>query len=174
MCRVFGLVVVALAPWAAEAHPCDQEAMTACPFDGGAALGACLTTPSKHEAETALSAECATFVKLHETCAAEFAGGTCGGSAFTDDALLCLTSWMNPADLSPACAGALPAKEEEEVKELSQAQKNKRAARKRAREKAAEEVRQLNEKNAGKTTTKKKRKPRKKKSAGGGGFGDDL
>ena len=26
------------------------------------------------------------FIALHATCAAEFAGGTCGGSAFTDDA----------------------------------------------------------------------------------------
>mmetsp|Transcript_29059 Transcript_29059/g.89930 ORF Transcript_29059/g.89930 Transcript_29059/m.89930 type:complete len:175 (+) Transcript_29059:710-1234(+) len=159
----------------ARAHPCDAEAMTACPFDGGAALGKCLQDPSKHEAATDISAGCQDFIALHTTCSAEFAGGTCGGSAFTDDALLCLTNWMNPADVSADCTAALPAKEEKIEVEVDEATLLKRAKRKRAREKAAEEVRKLNEKNSGKPAKKKPTKKRKKKpSSSGGQFGDDL
>ena len=154
----------------ASAHPCDAEAATACPFDGGAALGVCLTTPSKHEVATTLSPECETFVAMHGACAAEFAGGTCGGSAYTEDAVLCLTSWMSPGDVSAGCAAALPAKEEAVVQELDEATLLKRAKRKRAREKAAEEVRQLNEKNSGKAPPK--RKKRKKKPPTGNMYED--
>ena len=155
----------------ARAHPCDNEAMKACPFDGGKALGACLNDPSKHEEKVEISAECTDFMKLHETCAAEFAGGTCGGSAFTDDALLCLTSWMNPADVSEACAAALPAKEEAKAEEeVDEATLLKRARRKHARKKAAEQVRKLNEKND--KGAKPKKKAKKRKSSGG--YGDDL
>ena len=93
--------------------------------------------------------------------AAEFAGGTCGGSAYTEDAVLCLTSWMSPGDVSAGCAAALPAKEEAVVQELDEATLLKRAKRKRAREKAAEEVRQLNEKNSGKAPPKKKKRKKK-------------
>ena len=166
------LLVVALRALGADGHPCDAEAAAACPFDGGAALGVCLTTPSKHEVETTLSAECEAFVGMHAACAAEFQGGTCGGSAYTEDALLCLTSWMSPADVSAACSAVLPAKKEEVVQELDEATLKKRAARKRAREKAAEEVRQLNEKNSGaapkssKTTAAKRTKKKKKKPTG--------
>ena len=157
---------------AASAHPCDAEAMKACPFDGGKALGACLNDPSKHEEKVEVSSECTDFMKLHETCSAEFAGGTCGGSAFTDDALLCLTSWMNPADVSEACAAALPAKEEAKAEEeVDEATLLKRARRKHARKKAAEQVRKLNEKNDKGAKPKKKAKKRK---ASSGGYGDDL
>mmetsp|Transcript_859 Transcript_859/g.2530 ORF Transcript_859/g.2530 Transcript_859/m.2530 type:complete len:174 (+) Transcript_859:182-703(+) len=169
--RVLALLALAAS---ASGHACDNEAMTACPFDGGAALGKCLQDPAKHEATTELSEECKGFIALHKTCEAEFAGGTCGGSAFTDDAVLCLTSWMNPADLSSECAAALPAKEEKVEAEVDEATLLKRAKRKRAREKAAEEVRKLNEKNSGgsskkKTATKKKRSKKKSEY-----FGDDL
>ena len=47
---------------AASAHPCDNEAMKACPFDGGKVLGACLNDPSKHEEKVEISAECADFM----------------------------------------------------------------------------------------------------------------
>ena len=107
--RTIVLLVATTLLHVASAHPCDAEAMKACPFDGGKALGACLNDPSKHEEKVEISAECTAFMTLHETCSAEFAGGTCGGSAFTYDALLCLTSWMNPADVAAACAAALPA-----------------------------------------------------------------
>ena len=167
------LLILALALAQAAAHPCDPEAQVACPFDGGASLGLCLNNPAKHEVKTELSAECAAFVKLHETCAKEFSGGTCGGSAYSEDAVLCLTSWMNPSDLSDECAGALPKKEEKVERELSDKEKSKKAARKRAREKAAKEVRELNEKNAAKGAAPKK-KPRKRKSPKKGDFGDDL
>merc|ERR1719213_1591130 len=161
--RTIAMLVAALLH-VASAHPCDAEAMKACPFDGGKALGACLNDPSKHEEKVEISAECTTFMQLHETCAAEFAGGTCGGSAFTDDALLCLTSWMNPADVSEACAAALPAEEE-----VDEATLLKRARRKHARKKAAEQVRKLNEKND--KGAKPKKKTKKRKSSGG--YGDD-
>ena len=97
----------------------------------------------------------------HAACAAEFQGGTCGGSAYTEDAVLCLTSWMSPSDVSEGCAAALPAKEEAVVQELDEATLLKRAKRKRAREKAAEEVRQLNEKNSGEAPPKKKKRKKK-------------
>jgi hypothetical protein len=154
-----------------RAHPCDPEAMKACPFDGGKALGVCLSTPAKHEEKVEISAACKDFMQLHETCTAEFAGGTCGGVAFTEDALLCLTSWMNPKDLSEACTAALPKKEEAKEEEVDEATLLKRAKRKHARNKAAEQVRKLNEKNdkkAGKSS-----KPKKKRKSSGG-YGDDL
>ena len=170
--RTIVLLVATTLLHVASAHPCDAEAMKACPFDGGKALGACLNDPSKHEEKVEISAECADFMKLHETCSAEFAGGTCGGSAFTDDALLCLTSWMNPADVSEACAAALPAKEEAKAEEeVDEATLLKRARRKHARKKAAEQVRKLNEKNDKSAKPKKKTKKRK---ASSGGYGDDL
>ena len=170
--RIIVLLVATLLH-VASAHPCDAEAMKACPFDGGKALGVCLNDPSKHEEKVEISAECTAFMQLHETCSAEFAGGTCGGSAFTDDALLCLTSWMNPADVSEACAAALPAKEEaKEEEEVDEATLLKRARRKHARKKAAEQVRKLNEKND--KSAKPKKKAKKRKSTSSGGYGDDL
>ena len=86
--RTIVLLVATTLLHVASAHPCDAEAMKACPFDGGKALGVCLNDPSKHEEKVEISAECTAFMQLHETCATEFAGGTCGGSAFTDDARL--------------------------------------------------------------------------------------
>mmetsp|Transcript_15139 Transcript_15139/g.45870 ORF Transcript_15139/g.45870 Transcript_15139/m.45870 type:complete len:175 (+) Transcript_15139:41-565(+) len=137
------LLLLPLLALQTRAHPCDAEALAACPFEGGAALGACLRDPSKHETATALSAACLDFLTLHERCAANLASGACGGTAYTDDALLCLSQWTKRSELSDDCAPLVP---EPVVKErvLDAAAQKKRDARKRARNKAADEVRAMN------------------------------
>ncbi|KAJ1460813.1 hypothetical protein M885DRAFT_508251 [Pelagophyceae sp. CCMP2097] len=147
---------------AVAAHPCDAEASVACPFDGGASLGICLRNPAKHEAPAEISVECTAFLALHDACKTEFASGTCGGAAYTDDALVCLESWLKPADVTAGCQAALPKKEEKVEVELTADELAKKAKRKRAREKAADEVRNINAKASGKPAPKKK--PTKKAS----------
>ena len=152
MLRVTMLLLLIHETWA---HPCDAEAMSACPFDGGASLGACLQDPAKHESKTELGAECKEWIALHEVCASNLGSGACGGTSFTDDALLCLQQWTKRTDLTAECAEKVP---ELVVKErvLDDAAQKKRDQRKRAREKAAAEVRKLNEQNEASTTKKKK------------------
>lgn len=126
-----------------DGHPCDAEHQKACPFDGGASLGRCLRDPSKHESPTEISSGCQAFLDLHESCESNLISGTCGGTMYTDDALLCLTQWLKKEDLTEECAAALPAEEKKEERVLDEEALAKRERRKRARAKAAEEVRKL-------------------------------
>lgn len=141
-----------------HSHPCDPEAATACPFDGGASLGVCLRDPTKHEAEIEISADCQAFLDLMTKCDVNLASGTCSGTAYTDDAILCLTQWLNKADLTEECKSALPEEKKAEERVLDEEALAKRARRKRARAKAAEEVRKLNEQNAKELDPPKKTK----------------
>merc|ERR1719482_60233 len=97
----------------AAAHPCDPEHGTACPFAAGKEVGECLKDPSKHEEKVTLSAECSSFVALHDACAEEI-DSACSGNAYNDDTMLCLTQWTSPAQLSDGCKAAQPKKEEKE------------------------------------------------------------
>lgn len=153
--------LLALVSRTAWSHPCDPEAATACPFDGGARLGLCLRDPSKHEAETSISAECQAFLDLHDACAENLDSGTCGGTKYSDDTVLCLTQWLNRNDLTDSCKAALPEPEAPKEKVLDEEAQRKRDARKRARAKAADEVRKLSKKQEEEASTKKKKKSKK-------------
>ena len=160
---VFGLLLLASE---SGAHPCDAEGAAACPFDGGKALGACLKDKSQHEVVTELSSDCEAFLKLHDVCAENLASGTCTGTHYTDDAMLCLGQWMKRTELTAECAALVP---EIVVKErvLDDAAIKKRDKRKRAREKAAAQVRKLNEENAeadAPKSSKKKKTSKKSRS----------
>lgn len=154
---IFGAAIV-------HSHPCDPEAAKACPFDGGPSLGVCLRDPTKHEAKTEISAECQAFLDLMNRCDENLASGTCSGTAYTDDAILCLTQWLNKADLTEECKSALPEEKKSEEPVLDEETLAKRARRKRARAKAAEEVRKLNEQRAKEQDPPKKTKTSKAKS----------
>jgi len=59
------------------------------------------------------SGECDAYLKLIEACADDLEQGSVCGTAMTDgDAMPCLILRNKPADLSAACAAALPVKEE--------------------------------------------------------------
>lgn len=161
------MLIVAMLLRGANAHSCDAEAATACPFDGGRALGACLRDPTKHESPTEISAECQVFLDLHTKCETNLASGTCGGTAYTDDAILCLTQWLNKADLTEECKAALPEEKPAEERVLDEEALAKRARRKRARAKAAEEVRKFTEDRARESeeqSAKEQKNKRKKAS----------
>lgn len=155
--------------------PCDPEAATACPFDGGNALGECLRDPSKHDAKTTIGADCQAFLDLHGACGVRPAHrrcpqtpprlasltppppdkcdenlnkNPCEGTAYGPDALLCLTQWTRADDLTAECKAALPVKEPEKERVLDAEAERKRARRKRARAKAAKEVKEINDRNA--------------------------
>merc|ERR1719222_1064228 len=92
-------------------HACDSEQGSACPMEAGAALGACLKDPSKHETKTEVSEGCKAFIALNDACAADIEK-SCAGMAYSDDTMVCLTQWTSASDLSSECAAALPKKEE--------------------------------------------------------------
>merc|ERR1719197_535198 len=148
----------------AAAHPCDPEHGTACPFAAGKAVGDCLKDPSKHEEKVELSAECASFVALHDACAEEI-DSACSGNAYNDDTMLCLTQWTSPAQLSDACKAALPKKAEEKDEEVDAEKAAWRAQRKAAREAAANQMKkeQKKEEKAKKGKKGKKDDGKKKK-----------
>merc|ERR1719411_2295347 len=109
---LLGCLLAQLAPVDAV-HASDSEQGSACPAEAGAALGACLKDPSKHETKTEVSEGCLAFIKINDACTAEIER-SCSGMAYSDDTMVCLTQWTPADTLSPECAGALPKKEEEE------------------------------------------------------------
>ena len=122
-------------------HPCDEEHGTLCPEHGPGTLGTCLKAQ-------ALSDKCKGWVEMHDASEAELKGycgrgcddGPCG---YTNEATYCLTLWMNQDEVSAACKAAFPPPEVKQERVRSEASKKKSAARRAAREAAAERVRRM-------------------------------
>jgi hypothetical protein len=155
------LLLLPLLPRLVAGHPCDAEAASACPFDGGADLGACLKNPAKWEKDAAgldISAGCKDFMALHEKCAGDIEK-SCSGMHFSDDTLICLTQWTTPDRLDAACAAALPKKEDKEEK-VDPEKEAWRAKRKKERQASIDQMKK-EEKKAAKDSKKKKKKSKK-------------
>ncbi|CAJ1389388.1 unnamed protein product [Effrenium voratum] len=88
------------------AHPCEQEVQSACPDRPGSELARCLKDKSEHERPTDITSACADFIALNVACADDIVK-SCDEAFFSDDTSLCLSTWTQPEDLSPKCAGVL-------------------------------------------------------------------
>merc|ERR1719367_869570 len=139
-------------------HACDSEQGTACPSEAGAALGACLKDPAKHENQIEISEGCRAFMSLNDACAEEIKN-SCSGMAYSDDTIVCLTQWTAASDLSEKCREALPKKEEEKDTAVDKEKEAWRNKRKAARQAAADML----EKEKEKPKKRKSRKSKKKK-----------
>jgi hypothetical protein len=62
-----------------------------CPEASGYEVGDCLKKLDSSE----LSAECKSYITLHDACREDIAAH-CAGKEFTGDLLVCLTEWTNP------------------------------------------------------------------------------
>ena len=123
----------------ARGHPCDDEHGSLCPEHGPDGLAGCLAAAKADG--TSISAGCEAWLTMHDACVDDLAKAPCTGTAYGNDAELCLTSWVRKEDLSEACVGGLPAPPEAaEEEEVDEETKNRRAKRKAARKKAAAEV----------------------------------
>mmetsp|Transcript_122125 Transcript_122125/g.390577 ORF Transcript_122125/g.390577 Transcript_122125/m.390577 type:complete len:303 (+) Transcript_122125:28-936(+) len=98
-------------------HPCDAEMQAACPDRPAEEIATCLKNPSEHETPTVLSSECTDFVAMNVACSADIETN-CDEAYFSDDTVLCLTEWTDPARLSDRCksvvAWAVPSKDADE------------------------------------------------------------
>ena len=140
------VVVVAGLVAAARAigHACDDEHGRLCPEHGPTTLGGCLRAQ-----RASLSDGCGAWVAMHDACEAELGGycaracdgETCG---FANEAVACLTMWMDQADVSAECRAMFPPPPVKVERVRSAKSMARSAARKAAREKAAEKVRRLN------------------------------
>ena len=120
--------------------PCDDEYGANCPEEApGPGLASCLRENNPSE-------KCLNFLDLQVACEEDLDSARCTGTAFSADALLCLTSWTPEAELSESCKAALPKKEEKVEKQYSPEEQERRKKRKRARAKAAKEVKNLQKK----------------------------
>merc|ERR1719159_1810744 len=155
------LLLLPLLPRLVAGHPCDAEAASACPFDGGADLGACLKNPAKWEKDAAgldISAGCKDFMALHEKCAGDIEK-SCSGMHFSDDTMICLTQWTTPDRLDAACAAALPKKDTEKEEKVDPEKEAWRAKRRKEREASMEQMKK--EEKKAKKDSKKKKKSKK-------------
>ena len=139
-CLVMRSTALLLALFAvARGHPCDDEHGALCPEHGPDGLAGCLAAAKADG--TSVSAGCEAWLTMHDACVDDLAKAPCTGTAYGNDAELCLTSWVRKEDLSEACVGGLPAPPEAaEEEEVDEETKNRRAKRKAARKKAAAEV----------------------------------
>lgn len=97
-------------------HPCEAEIKSACPDRPGSEIARCLKDDSEHEMPTTISSECTDFIALNVACA-ESIKTYCEEAFFSQDTVLCLTSWIDQDSLPPKCAGvmkwAIPKKDSE-------------------------------------------------------------
>jgi len=164
-CLVMRSTTLLLALFAvARGHPCDDEHGSLCPEHGPDGLPGCLAAAKADG--TSISAGCEAWLTMHDACVDDLAKAPCTGTAYGNDAELCLTSWVRKEDLSEACVGGLPAPPEAaEEEEVDEETKNRRAKRKAARKKAAAEVRKLQEEQAGGGASKSSKKSSSSKSS---------
>mmetsp|Transcript_30088 Transcript_30088/g.82656 ORF Transcript_30088/g.82656 Transcript_30088/m.82656 type:complete len:292 (-) Transcript_30088:223-1098(-) len=98
-------------------HPCEAEVSSACPDRPPSEVGACLKNPSEHENPTTLSSECTDFIALNAACASDIAQ-FCDSAFFSQDTVLCLTTWVDADSLTQKCASvmkwAIPNADDEE------------------------------------------------------------
>ena len=118
----------------ALAHPCDKEHGSFCASESLDTLGSCLSN-----VESA-GDSCKEWLKVQNLCSSDLST-FCGGMAFTDDSMLCLTQWTNVNDLSAQCQAALPKPKEEEEEELDEESLRRKEARKKRRKNRAASVR---------------------------------
>mmetsp|Transcript_47828 Transcript_47828/g.104108 ORF Transcript_47828/g.104108 Transcript_47828/m.104108 type:complete len:287 (+) Transcript_47828:91-951(+) len=88
------------------AHPCEAEISTACPDRPAAEIADCLKKPENHDTVTTLSSECTDFVAINTACSEDI-NKHCDEAFFSEDTVLCLTTWTEPESLSQKCADVL-------------------------------------------------------------------
>merc|ERR1719456_522377 len=118
-------LLVVLAVMASAQIPCDDAYGQHCPEAAGWEVGECL---KKVEAD--LPQDCKNYITMTETCKADIETH-CTGKEYTGDALVCLSDWTKPEQLSAECLAALPKKQSTERK-LSDEEKKKAAKRRKA------------------------------------------
>lgn len=116
-------VIVVIVGQASAQIPCDDAYGANCPEAGGWQVGECLKKVKD------LSADCKSFIALHDACKDDFLAH-CNGKEYTGDAISCLSEWTKPENLSADCLAALPKKETKE-RVLSPEEKKKAANRRK-------------------------------------------
>eukprot|EP00518_Triparma_eleuthera_P002117 CAMPEP_0182465516 /NCGR_PEP_ID=MMETSP1319-20130603/9925_1 /TAXON_ID=172717 /ORGANISM="Bolidomonas pacifica, Strain RCC208" /LENGTH=163 /DNA_ID=CAMNT_0024665289 /DNA_START=72 /DNA_END=560 /DNA_ORIENTATION=- len=139
--------------------PCDSEYGEYCPEMSSYAVGTCI----REKAGSGLSAQCAEYLDVMNACQADI-DTFCNGLEFTGEVMGCLTQWTKPADLSAACAAALPEPPAaKKPREKSEEEKKKAARRRRVRDKAAKMARDQHPQNPDRKNKGEKKKKKKKK-----------
>jgi len=90
----------------ASAHPCETEISSACPTTPPSDMAECLNHPAEHETKTEISSECTDFMALNKACKDDIKKH-CDEAFFTDDTILCLTSWVDKDNLENKCQSVL-------------------------------------------------------------------
>lgn len=112
------LLILSLAKYGLADHPCEAEVQSACPDRPGSEVAGCLKDPSEHENPTTISSECTDFVALNVACSEDIVK-FCEDNHFTQDTILCLSTWTDQESLSSRCVKvmkwAVPKKDEDET-----------------------------------------------------------
>ena len=135
---MFRILLLILAVVSVSAQiPCDDVYGASCPEESGWKVGECIKEAGGY------STACADFIIMSDTCRGDIEEH-CKDMAYTGDLVSCLTEWTPLTKLSDECQAVIPSKKApEKKKNMTKEERAKANKRRRARQKAAQEARDM-------------------------------